>query len=231
MRLRRRMQVPARARPGRRRRRRRPAVSAMDGRRGAARFGRRHHARNRNKAGDFRRWLVATFGFETLAPGAGSWTWRGARASSRSSCNLSGIGDRGGPSADAAGTIRATVQVGDTTGTIARGDEAAQAPRFNPRRPDHLRMFLHRGVFDPARSDGERRLAAIESELAHATRWSRRGSWTGSRHPGTGTGSRHPATGFGTARTSTRRTGYPRARATAVFSGRVAAMADVMTWK
>ena len=40
-------------------------------REGATRFGRRHHARNRNKAGDFRRWLVDTFGFDTLSSGEG----------------------------------------------------------------------------------------------------------------------------------------------------------------
>ena len=40
-------------------------------REGATRFGRRHHARNRNKAGDFRRWLVDTFGFDTLSSAEG----------------------------------------------------------------------------------------------------------------------------------------------------------------
>ena len=168
-----------------------PRVSAMDGRReGAARFGRRHHARNRNKAGDFRRWLVATFGFETLASGAGVLDVAGGKGELAFELrNLSGI----------------PVTVVDPrpmrleryvrrfrSGMYHRNQSPAAAKLRRPldstlAAPDHLRMFLHRGVFDPARSDGERRLAAIEScELAHATRWSRRGLVDGESAPGDG---------------------------------------------
>ena len=168
-----------------------PRSSAMDGRReGAARFGRRHHARNRNKAGDFRRWLVATFGFETLASGAGVLDVAGGKGELAFELrNLSGI----------------PVTVVDPrpmrleryvrrfrSGMYHRNQSPAAAKLRRPldstlAAPDHLRMFLHRGVFDPARSDGERRLAAIEScELAHATRWSRRGLVDGESAPGDG---------------------------------------------
>ena len=168
-----------------------PRVSAMDGRReGAARFGRRHHARNRNKAGDFRRWLVATFGFETLASGAGVLDVAGGKGELAFELrNLSGI----------------PVTVVDPrpmrleryvrrfrSGMYHRNQSPAATKLRRPldstlAAPDHLRMFLHRGVFDPARSDGERRLAAIEScELAHATRWSRRGLVDGESAPGDG---------------------------------------------
>jgi hypothetical protein len=42
--------------------------------------------------------------------------------------------------------------------------------------PTHLRMFLHKGVFDPSATEETRRAATMESyALAHATRWSRRG--------------------------------------------------------
>ena len=177
-----------------------PRVSAMDGRReGATRFGRRHHARNRNKAGDFRRWLVATFGFETLASGAGVLDVAGGKGELAFELrNLSGI----------------PVTVVDPrpmrleryvrrfrSGMYHRNQSPAAAKLRRPldstlAAPDHLRMFLHRGVFDPARSDGERRLAAIESHrLSHATRWSRRGLVDGESAPGDGDGESAPGDG------------------------------------
>ena len=179
-----------------------PRVSAMDGRReGATRFGRRHHARNRNKAGDFRRWLVATFGFETLASGAGVLDVAGGKGELAFELrNLSGI----------------PVTVVDPrpmrleryvrrfrSGMYHRNQSPAAAKLRRPLHstlaaPDHLRMFLHRGVFDPARSEGERRLAALESHaLSHATRWSRRGLVDGKSAPGDGDGDGKSAPGDG----------------------------------
>jgi len=44
------------------------------------RFARRHRARNRNKAGDFRRWLVQTFTYEVLCSGGGVCDVAGGKA-------------------------------------------------------------------------------------------------------------------------------------------------------
>lgn len=177
-----------------------PRSSAMDGRReGAARFGRRHHARNRNKAGDFRRWLVATFGFETLASGAGVLDVAGGKGELAFELrNLSGIP----VTVVDPRPMRLERYVRRFRSGMYHRNQSPAATKLRRRldstlaAPNHLRMFLHRGVFDPARSDGERRLAAIEScELAHATRWSRRGLVDGESAPGDGDGKSAPGDG------------------------------------
>ena len=138
VRLRRRMQVPARARPGRRRRRRRPA-RLRHGRptRGchavrsqAPRAEQEQGGRLPTMAGGDVRVRDARVGRGGPGRGGGQ-----GRARVRAAQPQRDPGDGGGSSADAAGTIRATVQVGDVPQEpIPRGGEAAQAPSFHPRR-------------------------------------------------------------------------------------------------
>ena len=148
-------------------------------REGATRFGRRHHARNRNKAGDFRRWLVDTFGFDTLSSGEGILDVAGGKGELAFELrNISGI----------------PVTVVDPrpmrldryvrrfrSGIYHRNQSQVASKLRRPQTsslsaPTHLRMFLHKGVFDPSTTEEARRAATMESyALAHATRWSRRG--------------------------------------------------------
>ena len=148
-------------------------------REGATRFGRRHHARNRNKAGDFRRWLVDTFGFDTLSSGEGILDVAGGKGELAFELrNISGI----------------PVTVVDPrpmrldryvrrfrSGIYHRNQSQVASKLRRPQTsslsaPTHLRMFLHKGVFDPSATKETRRAATTESyALAHATRWSRRG--------------------------------------------------------
>ena len=148
-------------------------------REGATRFGRRHHARNRNKAGDFRRWLVDTFGFDTLSSGEGILDVAGGKGELAFELqNISGI----------------PVTVVDPrpmrldryvrrfrSGIYHRNQSQVASKLRRPQTsslsaPTHLRMFLHKGVFDPSATKETRRAATMESyALAHATRWSRRG--------------------------------------------------------
>lgn len=148
-------------------------------REGATRFGRRHHARNRNKAGDFRRWLVDTFGFDTLSSGEGILDVAGGKGELAFELrNISGI----------------PVTVVDPrpmrldryvrrfrSGIYHRNQSQVASKLRRPQTsslqaPTHLRMFLHKGVFDPSTTEETRRAATMESyALAHATRWSRRG--------------------------------------------------------
>ena len=148
-------------------------------REGATRFGRRHHARNRNKAGDFRRWLVDTFGFDTLSSGEGILDVAGGKGELAFELqNISGI----------------PVTVVDPrpmrldryvrrfrSGIYHRNQSQVASKLRRPQTsslsaPTHLRMFLHKGVFDPLATKETRRAATMESyALAHATRWSRRG--------------------------------------------------------
>ena len=148
-------------------------------REGATRFGRRHHARNRNKAGDFRRWLVDTFGFDTLSSAEGILDVAGGKGELAFELrNISGI----------------PVTVVDPrpmrldryvrrfrSGIYHRNQSQVASKLRRPQTsslqaPTHLRMFLHKGVFDPSTTEEARRAATMESyALAHATRWSRRG--------------------------------------------------------
>ena len=148
-------------------------------REGATRFGRRHHARNRNKAGDFRRWLVDTFGFDTLSSGEGILDVAGGKGELAFELrNISGI----------------PVTVVDPrpmrldryvrrfrSGIYHRNQSQVASKLRRPQTsslsaPTHLRMFLHKGVFDQSTTEETRRAATMESyALAHATRWSRRG--------------------------------------------------------
>ena len=148
-------------------------------REGATRFGRRHHARNRNKAGDFRRWLVDTFGFDTLSSGEGILDVAGGKGELAFELrNISGI----------------PVTVVDPrpmrldryvrrfrSGIYHRNQSQVASKLRRPQTsslsaPTHLRMFLHKGLFDPSTTEETRRAATMESyALAHATRWSRRG--------------------------------------------------------
>ena len=122
-------------------------------REGATRFGRRHHARNRNKAGDFRRWLVDTFGFDTLSSGEGILDVAGGKGELAFELrNISGI----------------PVTVVDPrpmrldryvrrfrSGIYHRNQSQVASKLRRPQTsslsaPTHLRMFLHKGVFDPS---------------------------------------------------------------------------------
>ena len=102
------------------------------------------------------------------------------------------------PRPNAAGTIRATVQVGDVPQEPIPAAAKLRRPLHSTlAAPDHLRMFLHRGVFDPARSEARGVWPRSSHALSRARGGRAGGSWTESRHPGTGTGtgSRHPGTG------------------------------------
>lgn len=170
----------------------RGSSSSIDG--GASRRKVRHHARNRGKAGAFRRWLMDTFGAETLR---GSHLHGGG----------AGVGEEWGGVMDVAGgkgeLAFELVNLGGVPVTVVdprpmrldkyvrrfrkgfyhRNQSEAMTTARRPREsvltaPRHLRVFFHAGLFDTATTpDPDARAAAVEASwtLAHGTRWSRRG--------------------------------------------------------
>lgn len=164
----------------------------------------RHHVRNRSKAGAFRRWLVDTFGVDTLRGVGGGGNADGGGGGSE--CHQlrgdeTGVLDIAGGKGELAFELQNLSGVPVTVidprpmrldkyvkrfrkGFYHRnGAPAMEAGGRRPmgsalKAPRHLRLFFHDGLFDARKVPDvtARRAAAKESwELANNTRWSCRG--------------------------------------------------------
>jgi hypothetical protein len=156
----------------------------------------RHHARNRGKAGAFRRWLINTFGINTLR---GDNNNNGGDGNGERGRDGEGVLDIAGGKGELAfellnisgvpvtvidprpmrldkyvKTFRKGFYHRNKASTMDAGGCARRPMGSALTAPRHLRIFFHAGIYDA--SPGTLRAAVRESwELANNTRWSCRG--------------------------------------------------------
>ena len=144
------------------------------------RFGRRHAQRNRNKSGDFRRWLARTFGLDVLSDGGGVLDIAGGKGELAFELqNVTGVPvtviDPRPMRLDAyVKRFREGVYHRNAspamTASVRRGKDAALSS------PRHLRLFFHENLWRGGVDEGERKRAIEASHaLSLSARWSRRG--------------------------------------------------------
>ena len=168
--------------PGRRRTRARRRPTRDRG----PRYSRRTHLRNRNKAGDFRRWLLETFGAERLASGAGVLDVAGGKGElAFELLNISGVP----VTVVDPRQMRLDKYVRRFRSGLYHRNRAPAVRACARRPPDaslaapaHLRLYFHAGLWTGTR-ESRRDAAEASWTLAHATRWSRRGLVEGEERP------------------------------------------------
>jgi hypothetical protein len=161
-----------------------PQAASRD--RGGPRYSRRTHLRNRNKAGDFRRWLVETFGAERLASGAGVLDVAGGKGElAFELLNVSGVP----VTVVDPRQMRLDKYVRRFRSGLYHRNRAPAVRACSRRPPDaslaapaHLRLYFHAGLWTGTR-EARRDAAEASWALAHATRWSRRGLVEGEEQP------------------------------------------------
>lgn len=154
--------------------------------RGGPRYSRRTHLRNRNKAGDFRRWLLETFGAERLASGAGVLDVAGGKGElAFELLNISGVP----VTVVDPRQMRLDKYVRRFRSGLYHRNRAPAVRACARRPPDaslaapaHLRLYFHAGLWTGTR-ESRRDAAEASWTLAHATRWSRRGLVEGEEQP------------------------------------------------